>query len=67
MRKECAKAASEGVVIKNQNFVTVRGVYQMIFVRYENDIYFFKHLNGHLVEYSNLSNLRYNQDQASID
>lgn len=66
MRKDFAKAASEGVVIKNQNFVTARGVYQIVFVRYENDIYFFKHRNGQLVECCNLSNLRNNQDKASM-
>ena len=66
MRKDFAKAASEGVVIKNQNFVTARGVYQIIFVRYDNDIYFFKHRNGQLVECCNLSNLGNNQDKASM-
>ena len=57
MRKDFAKAVSKGVVIKNQNFVTARGVYQIVFVRYENDIYFFKHRNGKLVECCNLSTL----------
>ena len=74
MRKDFAKAASKGVVIKNQNFVTARnfihttcrGVYQIVFVRYENDIYFFKHRNGQLVECCNLSNLGNNQNKASI-
>ena len=66
MGKDFAKAASEGVVIKNENFVTARGVSQIIFVRYENDIYFFKHRNGQLVECCNLSNLRNNQGKASM-
>lgn len=66
MRKDFAKAASEGVVIKNQNFVTARGVYQIVFVRYENDIYFFKHRNGKLVECCNLSTIGYNQNKASM-
>ena len=66
MRKDFAKAASKGVVIKNQNFVTARGVYQIVFVRYENDIYFFKHRNGQLVECCNLSNLGNNQNKASM-
>ena len=66
MRKDFAEAASKGVVIKNQNFVTARGVYQIVFVRYENDIYFFKHRNGQLVECCNLSNLGNNQDKASM-
>ena len=66
MRKDFVKAASKGVVIKNQNFVTARGVYQIVFVQYENDIYFFKHRNGQLVECCNLSNLGNNQNKASI-
>lgn len=66
MRKDFAKAASEGVVIKNQNFVTARGVYQIVFVRYKNDIYFYKYQNGKLVECCNLSNLRNNQDNGSM-
>ena len=66
MRKDFAKAASKGTVIKNQNFVTARGVFQIIFVRYENDIYFFKHRNGQLVECCNLSTLGNNQDKASM-
>ena len=66
MRKDFAKAASKGTVIKNQNFVTARGVYQIVFVRYENDIYFFKHRNGQLVECCNLSNLGNDQNKASM-
>ena len=66
MRKDFAKAASKGTVIKNQNFVTDRGVYQIVFVRYENDIYFFKHRNGQLVECCNLSTLGNNQDKTSM-
>ena len=66
MRKDFAKAVSKGTVIKNQNFVTARGVYQLVFVRYENNIYFFKYRNGQLVECCNLSNLGNNQDKASI-
>ena len=64
MRKDFAEASSKGVVIKNQNFVTARGVYQIVFVRYENNIYFFKHRNGQLVECCNLSNLGNNQNKA---
>ena len=67
MRKDFAKAASKGVVIKNQNFVTVRGVYQIVFVRYENEIYFFKYRNGVGVECCNLSKLGNNPDKASMD
>ena len=66
MRKDFAKAVSKGAVIKNQNFVTDRGVYQLVFVRYENNIYFFKYRNGQLVECCNLSNLGNNQNKASM-
>lgn len=64
MRKDFAKAANEGTVIKNQNFVTTRGVYQIVFVRYKNDIYFYKYQNGKLVECCNLSSLGNNRDRA---
>ena len=57
MRKDFEKAAKEGTKIKDQNFVTERGVYQLVFTRYKNDIYMFKHLNGKMVECCNLSNL----------
>ena len=64
MRKDFAKAVSKGIVIKNQNFVTARGVYQIVFVRYGNDIYFFKHRNGQLVECCNLSTIGNNQNKT---
>lgn len=66
MRKDFAKAASKGTVIKNQNFVTDRGVYQLVFVRYENNIYFFKYRNRQLVECCNLNTLGNCQDKASM-
>ena len=66
MRKDFAKAVSKGSVIKNQNFVTDRGVYQIVFVRYENNIYFFKYRNGQLVECCNLSKLGNHKDKASM-
>ena len=66
MRKEVAKASRRGIAIKSHSFVIERGVYQIVFVRYENDIYFFKHRNGQLVECCNLSNLGNNQDKASM-
>ena len=66
MRKDFAKAVSKGTVIKNQNFVTDRGVYQLVFVRYENNIYFFKYRNGQLVECCNLNTLGNCQDKTSM-
>lgn len=57
MRKDFEKAIKDGTVIKNQNFVTERGVYQLAFVRYKNDIYMFKYLNGNRVECCNLSSI----------
>lgn len=55
MRKDFIKAAKEGSVIKTQNYTTERGIYQLLFVRYKEFIYFYKHLNGKLVECCNLS------------
>ena len=66
MRKDFAKAMENGTIIKKQNFVTARGVYQIIFVRHENEIYFFKYRNGVGVECCNLSNLGNNQDNGSM-
>ena len=66
MRKDFAKAMENGTIIKKQNFVTARGVYQIVFVRYENEIYFFKYRNGVGVECCNLSNLGNNQDNGSM-
>lgn len=57
MRKDFTRAAENGDVIKTQNFVTARGVYQIVLVRYKNDIYFYKHLNGKIVECCNLNRL----------
>lgn len=55
MRRDFAKAAKDGSVIKTQNYMTDRGTYQLLFVRYKESIYFYKHLNGKLVECCNLS------------
>ena len=55
MRKDFEKAANEGKVIKTQNFVTARGVYQIVMINYKGEIYFYKHLNGKIVECCNLS------------
>lgn len=55
MRKDFVKAAREGTVIKTQNYMTEKGAYQILFVRYKDSIYFYKHLNGKLVECCNLS------------
>ena len=57
MRKDFETAANKGTVIKTQNFVTARGVYQIVLIRYNYDIYFYKHLNGKMVECCNLSTL----------
>lgn len=55
MRKDFARAAKHGSVIKTQNYTTERGAYQLLFVRYKESVYMYKHLNGKLVECCNLS------------
>ena len=57
MRKDFEEAVKDGKVIKNQNFVTARGVYQVVFIRHNGQVYMFKHRNGNLVECCNLSTL----------
>ena len=49
------EAADNGEIVKTQNFVTARGVYQLIFVRHNGDVFMYKHRNGELVECCNLS------------
>lgn len=58
MRKKFVKAAKDGDIIKTQNFVTARGVYQLIYVRHNGNVYMYKHLNGKLVECCNLNEIR---------
>lgn len=55
MRRDFEMAAKKGTSVKNQIYKTARGMYQLLFMRYKNDIYMFKHLNGKLVECCNLS------------
>jgi hypothetical protein len=55
MRDDFAAAAKSGEIVKTQNFVTARGVYQLIFVKHEGNVFMYKHRNGELVECCNLS------------
>lgn len=55
MQPQFAKALKHGEIIKIQKFATMKGVYVITLVRYENEIYFFKDLNGQLVECCNLN------------
>lgn len=55
MKKEFIDAIFEGEIVKQQAFITEKGVYQLFMVRRENDIYFYKYLNGKMVECCNLN------------
>lgn len=55
MRYEFVKALKYGVVVKDQSFMTERGCYQIVLVRHKESVYFFKYLNGKIVECCNLS------------
>lgn len=55
MQPQFAKALKYGEIVKIQKFATMKGVYVITLVRYENEIYFFKDLNGKLVECCNLN------------
>ena len=55
MKKEYIDAIYEGEIVKNQHFVTDKGIYDVVLVRQGSEIYFYKYLNRKLVECCNLS------------
>ena len=55
MKKAFIDAIFEGEIVKQQTFITEKGAYQLFMVRRENDIYFYKYLDGKMVECCNLS------------
>ena len=55
MKNSFIKAREQGVVVKIQTFETDKGVFRIELIRLNNDIYFFKYLNGNIVECSNLT------------
>ena len=55
MKQEYMDAIKYGKVIKHQTFLTDRGGYQIVLVRYKNSVYFYKYLNGKIVECCNLN------------
>lgn len=52
------KALKNGAVVKSQKFDTPKGTYCITLVRYRNEVYFFKDLNGTIVECSNLNRFK---------
>lgn len=57
MKTQFIKAINNGEIVKTQAFVTDRGIYQIFLVRSEGFIYFYKYLNGKMVECCNLNEL----------
>lgn len=57
MKMEYIDAIYDGEIVKTQTFVTDKGTYQVFLLRNEGDIYFYKYLNGKMVECCNLSKL----------
>lgn len=55
MKYEFMDALKCGKVVKDQTFMTERGAYQIVLVRYKNCAYFFKYLNGKICECCNLN------------
>lgn len=55
MKPENAKAIEFGELIKYQMFNSATGFYQIELIRYDNDIFFVKKLNGKVVECCNLN------------
>lgn len=58
MKPGHSKAAAEGDLIKTQTFETRKGTYELDFIRYRGNVYFFKSLNGKLVESCNLNAMK---------
>ena len=57
MKKEFIDAIYDGEIVKVQEFETKKGVYKLINVRNEADMYLYKYLDEELVECCNLSKL----------
>ena len=57
MRKDCAEAYTSGKLLKNQTFETEKGIYILSYIRYKNNVFMFKFLNGTMVEACNLSRM----------
>lgn len=57
MKQEFIKAVRHGKIIKQQTFPTEKGIYTISLVQYGSDIYFYKQLNGKIVEVCNLSKM----------
>ena len=55
MKAENAKAIEFGELVKYQMFNSTTGFYQIELIRYDNDIFFVKKLNGNVVECCNLN------------
>lgn len=58
MNPEFKDAMDHGELVKTQTFITARGTYVLNHVRFKYQIYFFKHLNGKLVECCNLNKVK---------
>ena len=55
MKNIHTKALIKGKVIKAQKFETQRGTYTINIIRYRGELYFYKYLDGVLMECCNLS------------
>lgn len=58
MKHQFIKAAKNGKVVKSQTFMTEKGTYEITLVRHGEHIYFYKLLNGKIVECCDLNEVR---------
>lgn len=58
MKQEFITAMNHGDIVNTQIFETERGIYELIIVRHNEEVYSFKYLNGKLVECHNLSKMK---------
>lgn len=55
MKKEYIDAIYDGEIVKSQQFVTEKGTYDVVLVRKDNEIFFYKYLDRTMVECCNLN------------
>lgn len=58
MKEKYREAIYNGEVVMVQQFHTEKGMYEIDLIRYNDEIYFFKVLNGKMVECCNLNTKR---------
>lgn len=67
MKYDFLEALENGDIVKVQVFETDKGVYRITLIRYKDAVYFYKCLDGELVECSNLNKVKPINDWRDIN